>query len=216
MPARKRVYETVHADLLPRLHDTFNDRSEDGESEGTLLFLLGTLNFHDATQSFMFLHSIYVIICLFNSFFMRVLSSWCSMLLLLSTESDRSSSSGQEDKDEYVPFVMSSVFGLLLFIRHLLRAVPFYSIFSFDLFHLVGYGVLWCLTAWDCFGICMVCFVVLFSKFLLRPSSKTSCVVFTSEAFVGFYPAPELSLFLVLVSFPIKVSGIGCWILLAK
>ncbi|XP_022978705.1 putative E3 ubiquitin-protein ligase RING1a isoform X1 [Cucurbita maxima] len=33
MPARKRVYETVHADLLPRLHDTFNDRSEDGESE---------------------------------------------------------------------------------------------------------------------------------------------------------------------------------------
>lgn len=90
------------------------------------LFLFSTLNFHDATDSLMFLHFIYVTICLFNSFFffVRILSSWCSMLLLLSPESDRSPSSSQGDKDEYVP-IMSSVFGLLLFVRHLFRAVPF-------------------------------------------------------------------------------------------
>ncbi|CAK9321044.1 unnamed protein product [Citrullus colocynthis] len=33
MPARKRAYETVDVDLLPRLHNTFNECSEDGESE---------------------------------------------------------------------------------------------------------------------------------------------------------------------------------------
>uniref|UniRef100_A0A9I9CRD4 Uncharacterized protein n=1 Tax=Cucumis melo TaxID=3656 RepID=A0A9I9CRD4_CUCME len=73
-----------------------------------------------------------------------------------SQESDRSSSSSQGDEDEYVPF-MSSVLSLLLFVRLLFRVVPFYSIYSFDLFRLVGYGVSFvanCLgLIWDLHGV---------------------------------------------------------------
>ena len=145
MPAQKRAHEADDVQLLPLLHDSFDERSEDGESEGTLLFLLRTLNFDDVTESLRFLHFIYVIVCLFNSFFVSVLSLWCSMLLLVSPESDRCPSSSQGDMDEYVP-LMSSVFGLVLFVR---RAVPFYSICSFDLFRLLDYGIIWCVTAWD-------------------------------------------------------------------
>lgn len=39
MPAQKRAYETADVDLLPRLHHSFNQRSEDGESEGTFPLL---------------------------------------------------------------------------------------------------------------------------------------------------------------------------------
>lgn len=52
---------------------------------------------------------------------------------------------------------MSSVLRLLLFVRLLFRVVPFYSIYSFDLFRLVGYGVSlvanWLGLIWDLHGV---------------------------------------------------------------
>lgn len=149
MPAQKRAYETVDVDLLPRLHDSFNERSEDGESEGTLLFLFSTLNFDDASECLMFLHFIYVIFCCFNSFSARVLSLLSSLLLFVLSESDRTPSSSQGDKDEYVPF-MSSVFALLLFVRHLFRAGSF---LLYLLFWFISSGRLWNSLVLNCLGL---------------------------------------------------------------